>query len=439
MHTWTTAIGIFTTRELAITVWLGILLLFILYKKDVRHHFYILIKTALRPILLKIWISLAIYVSSIVFILYEIKFWNISLLKDSIIWTLWSVTCLFAVLNSKCIDTWLNNYIKSNISGLIFIEFISSAYTFNIIIELIIFPLSALLLMIISYTKNSQLNKILNKILLSLGLLIITYSIINIAMNLNEFATVDNFHSFSIAPILTTLLIPYLVTMSTFSHYERIFSIIPIAIKNPKLRQYAKHQAIWNFKFNTNLVERWKSLIVTRNPNTKKDISNSIQDIIKIHLIEKNPPTVPQKQGWQHTKACKFMTNHKFTMNAYKNYFKDEWCASSDYMELNTNTLPDLVTYYVYGNQLAATQLKLNLDVQNNKSRKTSDVFFANYCNHLSITAVNTPLSNEIKKSILSHTNYESDYGYYKISVENYNFISNTSYEIKFIIKIIHS
>ncbi|MCJ2165836.1 MULTISPECIES: hypothetical protein [unclassified Pseudodesulfovibrio] len=440
MNAWATPIGEFTTRDLAIIIWITVFLAYAFYQNETRKSFFNVIKAAFNPRLVKLWMTLILYITIVILFLYKLKFWNISLLKETVIWAILAFTCLHSTIKSKTQHTWLNSYLKTHISGLLIIEFISSSYTFGIVTEMIIITISIVIGFIVAYAENKkefqQVYKILSFIIFSLGTGIILYALYNITIDISGFTTPKNLQQFSLPPILTVLFIPYLYTLYVYSSYERVFILISFIIKDTELQKYAKRKAIIAFKFNTNLLNRWQWLIGTKKPETKEALDSSIETINEIQYIEQNPAVIPKKDGWNHSVARQFLNEFKFHMNDYTNYYEDEWGATSDLVDVNNEILPDRVGYYIDGNKIAATQLKLILNVQDGDNSKDSDLIFMNLCNALLQIATHSHLSNKIEEAISSHLNDNETIDFYKITINFERFYSDSGYTIKFIINL---
>ena len=105
--------NIFSTREIAIFIWFLILLIFAIRTKEVRNSIVRVIKAFFNRKLFLAFCTLLIYILLVVFILSVIGFWDISLLKDTVFWTLFSGIVLFMNIN-KIENV---NYFSSLING----------------------------------------------------------------------------------------------------------------------------------------------------------------------------------------------------------------------------------------------------------------------------------------------------------------------------------
>lgn len=93
---------IFSTREIATFVWLCILLAFLLYNKDIRNSIFNVIKALGNKFLISGILSLIIYTSIIVSLLYMISYWDTTMVKDTFFWlSFTALGILFSINKSK--------------------------------------------------------------------------------------------------------------------------------------------------------------------------------------------------------------------------------------------------------------------------------------------------------------------------------------------------
>ncbi len=135
---------IFSTREVALFIWFLLFLIFVSRSKDVRHSIARAIKTFFSRKSIIAFSLLLLYILLIVFILSYIGFWDISLLKDTILWLLFSGSVLFMNINKIENVNYFSGLIKDNIKIIIIWEFLFNFYTFSLIGELVFIPVVTL-------------------------------------------------------------------------------------------------------------------------------------------------------------------------------------------------------------------------------------------------------------------------------------------------------
>ncbi|MEQ2130145.1 hypothetical protein QTP99_09185 [Caldanaerobacter subterraneus KAk] len=119
----------FSNRELAIGFWLLILLVLVIYKKDTRHSLWDLLKAFFDRKLIGWHISMVLYVSLTVFILFKIGLWEFKLLKDTIIWYIvTAIPSTIKSINEAKDMKYFKEMAKNNLSIGVLVGFIVDSY-----------------------------------------------------------------------------------------------------------------------------------------------------------------------------------------------------------------------------------------------------------------------------------------------------------------------
>ena len=132
---------IFNNRELSIIIWLILFFLFAFTKNGVPKSFGKLISVFFGEHVFSVVLIMIIYVELIILALALIGFWDLSLLKDTILWTAFVGFLLLMKtdkINSE--KNYLKTIILDSFKGVIIIEFIANFYSFSLITELILIP-----------------------------------------------------------------------------------------------------------------------------------------------------------------------------------------------------------------------------------------------------------------------------------------------------------
>src|SRR5690554_6911185 len=77
---------LFNNRELAIGFWLIVFIIFALFIKGVREKLQDIVKILLCKQIVLWFLSMAAYYLVLIFILAQIGFWDISLIKETVLW-----------------------------------------------------------------------------------------------------------------------------------------------------------------------------------------------------------------------------------------------------------------------------------------------------------------------------------------------------------------
>ncbi len=148
---------IFSTRELATIIWVFILLVFLFHKKSTQKPLIDVIKSACHKKLIIPTICFILYGVMFTYLFSLTKFWKPIFIKNIIIWIIFAgIPLCFGSINKNIDDNYFKQAIKANFSIIVIIEFMQSTFTFSIIVELFIIPITTFLLILQAFSKNKE-------------------------------------------------------------------------------------------------------------------------------------------------------------------------------------------------------------------------------------------------------------------------------------------
>lgn len=271
-----------STREIAWAIWILIALMFCMVGKDIRKSMFSVLKALFAW---KISISLLlffIHTSIYVFILFKLGIWDISFLKDTIIWTL--SFGFLSLMNINKVDG--SEYFKKifieAIKWTIGIEFIVNFFTFSLTKEIILVPIlvfSTMIQTVASFKKeDKQVENLFKNLLSAFGFFVFFYSLYKTIEEHSKLFTIDNFKSIMLPIILTITFLPFMYLYNLIVKYESLWLILRFNIKNENDRNKVKRQILFVANFNINKV-------VNISKNIAKPIN--IYDDISYEMIKK--------------------------------------------------------------------------------------------------------------------------------------------------------
>jgi hypothetical protein len=242
--------NIFNDREIAITVWAILFLGAALLKKDFRHSAVGFIKIALGTKLIIAFIFLIVYVASIVWVLNEIDIWTPLLLRDTIIWFVFSgIGLAFSFVSNNLDAGILKKVIIDNIKIIVILEFVINSYTYSLTVELFLIPFTAFVAGMDAIAKMdgkySSAIKFITFIQGAFGLVVMSSAIIRAIHDYQSFETIDSILQVALVPILSVCLVPYIYLFVVYSNYEQIFVRLMYRRENKdEVANYAKWRLI---------------------------------------------------------------------------------------------------------------------------------------------------------------------------------------------------
>ena len=142
-------LAVFSTREIASGLYLLLLAIIVSFIPDVRKAFLKVIESALVPSLLRLALVYLFYGSIIIYRLSTLPYWKSIYMKDSILWLLFVglPLCFGAILRNKE-EGYYRTAIINNLKYTVLFECFYATFTFDLLVELIIIPVIALISMI---------------------------------------------------------------------------------------------------------------------------------------------------------------------------------------------------------------------------------------------------------------------------------------------------
>ncbi|MCE8921500.1 hypothetical protein [Bacteroides ovatus] len=368
--------SIFSNRELALIVWLVILFLFLLAWNKGLYHFKKIIACVFATKLIGLYISLIIYISIIVIILWLLGFWNIGLLKDTIIWLIFSALGILFSLNKVKDATYFTNLIKSSVTIVVVVQFFINLYTFGFWVEFIMIPILAFVTMLSVYTEhntksNSDYKKVNSCLNTFFGITALVYIVFAVYETIIEFKTtnwIDVSKQFLLPIILTIVFIPFFWILALYMKYEVMFVSNNVIfrdkskIKKLKIKLCMLYYGHFSFKRVHRIWNKMAFLAYEENTNYRKYIKEVAKPPLykKSHIINKMRITPFNNID----ECCKSLTSlqiGEFTEWKKLHGFDDFYC-STGYYSIKHYGLSNLLLS-LQGEELYIHQLELSLSI----------------------------------------------------------------------------
>ena len=268
---------IFSTRELAIAIWVIIAFAFCVIWKKTRKNIGDVIKSAFCKKLVQLYLCIVAYSSIIIYLLYLLKYWDWFLLKDSVLSMIFiALVSCFKIISNKDRVRFLKELIIDAIKWTAVVQFITSTYTFNFFVEFIVlfilFFIGCLCAVAERDEKNKAVVKLCNAFLIIYGLISIVFSLNQAIHDYQNFITVDTLKSFLLPVIMSLLYLPFIYCFAMHCLYEEIFIRLKFVVrKDKKLLRYFKYKTKLNFCFRLRKLESFKvNALFTRELFTSK-------------------------------------------------------------------------------------------------------------------------------------------------------------------------
>lgn len=354
-------------REIALLIWLGVAVIACLVHPDIRPGLVGVLRAFGQRQILVVTGLFYVFLGLTVWLLSAVCLWQWDQLKTTLVWSIVvGIASLMQINKIEDQPHFFRDWIKRSLKVLAIVEFVVTFYTFPLWVELILQPLLFVIVGTLAVGKSDQKSepavKLLNGLLSLFGLGLVVYAAYMIAVNIGSFLTLTTLRDFYTPIVLSILFVPFIFVLYVYSTYETSFGALRWAIKDDKLRRYAKLKAILSFGPCVALLRRWQSNLSVHHPDEREDIRRAIREVKDNRRRERHPVPVPPERGWSPHIAKDFLAEFGLVAKHYHRLY-DEWYASSPMLELDNGVFPNNMAYYLDGDQLVATRLKLNLNI----------------------------------------------------------------------------
>lgn len=421
----------FSTREVALFIWILVLLFWGCKSKDLRRSIINVIKAFFVKKIIFVYSSLLLYILFIIFILSQIELWDFSMLKDTFMWVFSSGIVLLLNINKAENVSYFSKLVKDNLRIIVVWEYLFNFYTFSLFWELvfipIIFVLSSMEYFIkISPTKNSEYDKVIslcNTILGLIGLCTISYVIYKAATEFELLFNYGNLKSILLPILLTILTLPYFYGLTLYINYVKFITSIKRIHRNEypsvirgiikatykyaninlkTLKRIWKYQVSFNSsnytpdEFIKEIVKKPKYIISNR---TKLGIFNDVKKVI----VKLSNIGIGELSEW------------------HKSYTDDDsYLSMTNYYQFGTDKItmiPNALAIYLTGEETFIKQLSLVLDIGFQQNRHDALIRFTEVL-ELIFKNLSILMPDNLYKSIHANKEYHKKYDSHFVSLE---------------------
>jgi hypothetical protein len=273
---------IFNSREIATIIWLVTIGLILQFNKSTRQASVNLIGAFFQWKISLINLLAISYSALIVWVLWIINFWELSLLKDTVFWFIGSGFFILMNLNkAKKENNFFKNILWDNLKLILILEFVINFHQFSLLAEMIILPVLAFLAMLQVVAEREERTKIV-KTLIDWIFVIITVtflisSIRDITNDITGFANYSNLKSFLLPVILSISFLPCAYLIALFMNYEMLFVRLGFYLKNKEDLRFAKLRTLQKCGLQISKIRKLSPKINSLyNGSTREEIKDTI-------------------------------------------------------------------------------------------------------------------------------------------------------------------
>lgn len=219
------------------------------------------------------------YTIILVYILWKLGFWEISLLKDTLLWAFGAFVLMFKTHNQNA--NGIRKIALEAFKWTLILEFLVAFHSFSFLFEFfLLLPFFTILGTLQAYSetdeKYSKVGAFFKNVSSVIGLIILGIVIYKTLANLELIFTIANLKNFLLPIFLTISFVPFIYFLKIFMTYENLFARINVFVRNKSFRRKVKWQILKISNLNlfklTNISRHLVKLNLLEEGEWKKDI-----------------------------------------------------------------------------------------------------------------------------------------------------------------------
>jgi hypothetical protein len=206
------------------------------------------LRKAVRLKILVPFICMAFYTAAVVLMLARIGVWDISLMKDTVVWfALTGVVAAGNAVMSRVHDRVLATLLKDSIKVIVIFEFVINTYTFPLSVELLLIPILTIVAGMDTVaradSKYRDGAKLISWIQALAGFSILAFALNRALADYASLFTLEAIRSLFFGPIMIMLHLPFMYLLMLYAAYELVFVRLEMGgSKDRSFQRYAKRR-----------------------------------------------------------------------------------------------------------------------------------------------------------------------------------------------------
>lgn len=274
--------GLFNNREIAAAIWMLVFFVWILTIKGVRKSIGQVMVQFFNPSLfIPLFLSF-IPALAVVILLYWLKLWDLSVLKETIYWFIGSGLAMsFRMDKIKSLKQSYKDTVKDVITLLVVLEFFINFYVFPIWVELILLPTITVAVVLSTFARYQKGDEkalrlargFFDGIIAIIGVAVLIFAFMEFLNKPTDLFTYENLELFLLPIALSFAHAPSVYLLALYSKYELAFNRIRYNLSLSKRDKWTLRLAV---------IKRCGSSIKT---------TSAIIPYLSLHFIDKPTKT----------------------------------------------------------------------------------------------------------------------------------------------------
>ncbi len=220
--------NIFNNREIAIGIWVVLAVIISIFTKPVKQILKSVLPVLFCRKFVVFYIVFLFHLCLVTYSLYAVGFWSIALLKDTIFWVLFIELPIFVKAIDKAKDNhFFTKLIKDNLAITAIIEFVINFWTFGLVTEIIIVPITLFIGLLYALAarerKYLKVKQFFDWIFVIFGFVVIINSGKHLYENPMELFNLSVLQELLLPVLLLLLNLPVVYGLALYNTYEQVF------------------------------------------------------------------------------------------------------------------------------------------------------------------------------------------------------------------------
>lgn len=221
-------IDFFNSREKAIALWTGVLLVYASFKSEgLGRQLLSLVRVALAPKLVLPALCTAAYSAGLTLAASRLGLWHRTATKETVYWFFGTALVLMgSALSGQAFDwAFVARIIQRAIRVTLVIEFLVGIYVLPFTLEFVLVPLLAMLVGVQTLAERDpervRVRRFVVRVLVLAGTSVAIYTLVSAVTDLNNLLTTERGEALLLVPAFTLALAPLLYAITTWSRWDR--------------------------------------------------------------------------------------------------------------------------------------------------------------------------------------------------------------------------
>ena len=251
-------------RETAVLIWLGLIVLGLLSRRDLRDSLRAVVASVLQPAILILLLALAAWIGLELWVAARVGLWNTTLTKDAVLWTVGSAGVLGFNAIQKASDTqFFRRTVRGTFRVAVVVEFFLNLYVLSLVGELALQFVVAVLSMMVAFTEFKpeyrSVKAFCQGVLSLIVLALVAYTVGQTYLYWDQINR-SNLLLKLVLPIWLTMgLLPFLWMLSVFAVYEMAFVWVDRETRNRRSRWRSRLALLWELRFRRDAIHQFRS------------------------------------------------------------------------------------------------------------------------------------------------------------------------------------